>query len=81
MLHKKEDYDAVKELLALFGDGVRRHLLIVFTGGDELGVPIGKCFSEHRQLHTIKTVLFLKNFSYCCLLVTEPKLNAVVPDT
>lgn len=32
----------MKTLLALFGENVRRYLIVVFSGGDDLKVPIGK---------------------------------------
>ncbi|PVD24004.1 hypothetical protein C0Q70_17281 [Pomacea canaliculata] len=66
----KEEYDAVKTLQALFGERVRRHLMIVFTGGDGLADDInGMQGYLKEQLSTapknLKEVLRDANNRYC----------------
>ncbi|PVD24001.1 hypothetical protein C0Q70_17278 [Pomacea canaliculata] len=65
-----EEYDAVKTLQALFGERVRRHLMIVFTGGDELADDInGMQEALKEQLITapenLKEVLCDADNRYC----------------
>ncbi|XP_025111182.1 GTPase IMAP family member 4-like [Pomacea canaliculata] len=38
----EEEYGAIKTLQNLFGQSVRHHLMMVFTGGDDLQVPFEK---------------------------------------
>ncbi|XP_025083368.1 GTPase IMAP family member 8-like [Pomacea canaliculata] len=66
----KEEYEAVKTLQALFGERVRRHLMIVFTGGDELADDInGMQAAVDQQLlkapENLKEVLCDAYNRYC----------------
>ncbi|XP_025111436.1 GTPase IMAP family member 4-like [Pomacea canaliculata] len=66
----KEEYDAVKTLQALFGERVRRHLMIVFTGGDGLADDIsGMQAAVDQQLlkapENLKEVLCDAYNRYC----------------
>ncbi|XP_025083369.1 GTPase IMAP family member 4-like [Pomacea canaliculata] len=66
----KEEYEAVKTLQALFGECVRRHLMIVFTGGDGLADDInGMQVALKEQLskapENLKEVVRDANNRYC----------------
>lgn len=76
----------MKTLLALFGENVRRYLIVVFSGGDDLRVPIGKTknsditresclISLSPRISVLIIYLFLFLTEYCTCMNIEKEVE------